>query len=1097
LSASADYNVVAIENFSPPKQFVPGQTVKKEEAVTNTGSIDAFVKQTISGVLEVTVEVPTTVDPESALSEKGKYIKYEKQNEWGAIEAGSMLAWAPSTSANKPGVVIGMGISGQGEGEPAGATGDPHDFDPDVTGLYVFRRAVDKDATVSKDLDYDYVAYYYVAPTGTETKGTYYKVYALKVDEGQIDTSDYLTAGILKKEPAYTYSKAVTTYANKQDMYYQKYTDPVDSVEKTRLVVKFNGRNTVDAAIAAGAEHTNKEIYDAYNVYETHNVGETVYAAPATGGTYGAYTTWNETDAANWSSSDDAWDTNNTGLTTYDIYNKDLAYVSGTDDVPAADLSNFGLKRLKELQTQTDTALDTAEAGYSTLQEAARTSRKTVNEGRDAQVDLAAHLTNVYAKVGQAATPSGINDSWNVTGNEGGLYLKETAATGDTAANDANTYLWQIYMITDGDAITVPTYNETSGSVGLNGTDEPAGFVKFAYENTDGNDTTKMAFANNSDGLTGTALTKTMTADNVNEKRFADPGSTRPATGWPANGDSSGVKWAAVTAPATEGSLVSLWNNYVYQTQRKVLNLKKQELVKAVIADGTGVKTDVGRSVDEAKVYLKALEEELEGIETDLLAAKTAYETEANSIRDEVSKMNACQIKVDNANKQYNGYLDATDPTGYAKPNATVSTNIKEVTAAKVVNGTETDRSKIDTPAEDAFEGKLKTIFGVAELDNAFTYTEQTLEGSEYIGAETSVDYESDYACDGVATTHTADDDQATGHATDVFTYSVKATKDKIDNSLEQTDKTVTVANGAFETVKITTFKATPYDTTAQTAIKSAPYWKDYVTDKMVEFRTGKKDAAYDAYEQLLKDNAMLAEKKALVASEGKATTDEVKLYVNLANVVETVDTAADETNRDKWQYVGDSDYSTDKSAKEFVFGYTGILEAGETSSLLIKSVEFDEDTTQDSFRDLKFDINVLVESAQAVYNANRVESTAAKEGITVISPTEADYASVDEAVKWAPDTTSPTQLPKDNDPNPKDVDVAPKKYTVGGEAVATPVELGTPITVDNDEYKYAIVVAGKTYYGTDKTDGIVYKEANADGTGLAEGGATVTLNVE
>lgn len=1021
-----------------------------------------------------------------------------------------MLAWSPrgdATGAGKskydPGVVIGMGISGDGtvEGTPTGATGDVNDFDPDVTGLYVFRRAVDKDATVSKDLDYDYVAYYYVAPGAGETEGTYYKVYALKVDEGQIDTSDYLTAGILKKEPAYTFSKAVTTYANKQDMYYQTYTE--DGVEKKRLVVKFNGRNTVDAAIAAGTERTNKEIYDAYNVYETHNVGETVYEAPDSyTGKYAAYTMWDEPDADNWGSTSAHKDTNGTGLTTYDIYDQDKNY-SDADKTPQADLSNFGLARLTELQTQTDTALDTAEDGYSDLQEAARTSRKTVNEGRDAEVDLAAHLTTVYGKIGQAATPSGSDDSWNVSGNEGGLYLKETAAAGE---KDANSYTWQAYMITDRNAITVPTYNNTGtdaapANVGLTQADPPAGFVAFKYndEDIDAPGDGQMGFADYSSAGLSTAV---MTADNVNENRFADPGNGSTGTAWPTTGNSSGVKWEAVTAPATTGTLVSLWDNYVYNTQRKVLNLKKQELVNKAITSGTGIQTDVGRSVDEARVYLEALKEELEGIETDLSAAKTAYETEANSIRAEIEKMNKCQTYVDNANKEYDSYLGdtSTDGVTYVKPSATKKAdgtavaNLTQVSAAQVVNGAE------DTPEEDTFEAKLKAIFGVAEKDTAFKYNEQAIEGSEYTGAETPVDYESDYlvyalqeandlCTDTTHHVHADGDGKAVGHATDVFTYSVKATKDKIDANLVPGSVNV---NG--EAVTVTNFKTTGgnYDATAQSDIKSAPYWKDVVTDNMVTYRTGKKDAAYAAYQNLLDENAMLKAQQALVDSENSTTTDEVKLYVNLANVVDAVD---DTTTNDKWQYVGDSVYDT-KSAKDFVFGYTGILGAGETSSLLIKSVEFDKDTTQDSFRDLKFDINVLVESAQAVYNANRVQADAAKT-LTVIVPTEDDYESAESVVTWTTTGATATELPSDNDPNPKDTDVAPKTYTVAGNPVDTPVELGTPVTDGTNEYKYAIVVAGKTYYGTDKTDGTEYKEANADGTGLAEGGAIVTLNVE
>jgi predicted ribosomally synthesized peptide with SipW-like signal peptide len=1105
LSASADYNVVAIENFSPPKQFVPGQTVKKEEAVTNTGSIDAFVKQTITGALEVTVEVPTTIAPADSGAEKDKYIKYTKQNEWGAIEAGSMLAWKPEAdTTNKTGVVIGMGISGEGTGTPEGATGDVNDFDPAATGLYVFRRAVDQSETATQqtDVDYDYVAYYYVAPGTGETEGTYYKVYALKVDEGQIDTSDYLTAGILKKEPAYTFSKAVTTYANKQDMYYQTYTD-TDGVEKKRLVVKFNGRNTVDEAIVTGSAATNAAIYQAYKEFEDQNLGRTVYVAPDTG-TYKAYTTWDVADASQWGDANNA-DTNATGLTTYDMYNQDEA--AGYTDVqktPQGDLSNFGLDRLKNLQTETNTALKAKEEGYADLQTNARNSRKTVNEGRDAEIDLQYYLDKVHTAIGDASPATGEADS-----TKGGLYLKIKTAYDETTKT-AGTYEWQAHMISDN--MIYPSFNNDGANNAWNatvttptnvGASNPTaeGLVAF---NTD-TDNGGMVLATVTDNTNNNLIT--MTADNIDETRFKDPGSIAPsgATWVTGAADGAGVEWIDVAAPATSGDVLTKWQALVYQTQRKVLNLKKQELVQKAIDEAGGIhpsSTDVARSELEAQNKLADLKEQLTGIENDLANAQSAYYTVANEVKTEIEKMNRCQAKVDLANAEYNTYMTVagnavvknnktTDTETYTMPTAVITTDLKDVTAATVVNGTK------DSVKEDIFENKLLAIFGDAVKDTSFEYKEKALDltgdGSEYVEAESDVTYKSTYTCEKEEDELPADTvaaNKVTGHAEDVFTYSVKATKDQIDNNLS-----VTEATGV---TNFTTGSGAKYtNTAAQNKIKSAPYWKDVVTDNMVERRTNDANKEYADYQALLDQNAMLANQQQLVDDEGALATDEVKLYVNLVNVVDDVDITADETNRDKWQYVGESDYETDKSAKEFVFGYTGILEAGETSSLLIKSVEFDKDTTQDSFRDLKFDINVLVESAQAVYNANRVESTAAKEGITVISPTEPDYASVDEAVKWEADATSPTTLPKDNDPNPKDVDVAPKKYTVSGEPVATPVELGTPITVGTTEYKYAIVVAGKTYYGTDKTNGTEYKEANEDGTGLKDDGAKVTLVVE
>jgi len=512
LSASADYNVSIIENFAPPKQFVPGQTVKKEEAVVNTGSVDAFVKQTISGVLTVTVEVPTTKNPkdETDATEKAKYVKLS-QKEFGALEAGSTLAWKPAADTkNKTGVVIGMGIDGKVNDDPnTTANEDNNAFVLDATGLYVFRRAVQKTDTTGefKDVSYDYVAYYYDKDTGD-----YYKVYALKVDEQKIykegdtyaagheragEKVSFLNAGELKAEPIYTWTKTVTTTANKQAMYYEG-----DGAGGKRLKVVYNGLGAVDATITGNAASSGKaEIYDAYNAYETKNLGETVYSE-GTSGPYKSYTVWNTSDASAWV---DGGDGNSTGLTTYDQYDQDKIY-HDSDKQAHANLDNFGLDRLTHLQTETvgelnkaitKNAVGDADEDYWTLQESARTSRKTVNEGRDAAKDLASYLSDVYSAIGQAVPMTGNAATFTSAATKSGLFIVNTTAS--SAEQVADTFEWRAKMIYDGNStsITVPTYNDANGEVGLNGASESAGFVKFKYGNT-GN-ASQMGFATNSD----------------------------------------------------------------------------------------------------------------------------------------------------------------------------------------------------------------------------------------------------------------------------------------------------------------------------------------------------------------------------------------------------------------------------------------------------------------------------------------------------------------------------------------------------------------------------------------------------------------------
>ena len=57
LSANADYDVSIVESFAPPKNFLPGQEVNKDVYATNTGSIGAFVEETVTSKMSVTKEV--------------------------------------------------------------------------------------------------------------------------------------------------------------------------------------------------------------------------------------------------------------------------------------------------------------------------------------------------------------------------------------------------------------------------------------------------------------------------------------------------------------------------------------------------------------------------------------------------------------------------------------------------------------------------------------------------------------------------------------------------------------------------------------------------------------------------------------------------------------------------------------------------------------------------------------------------------------------------------------------------------------------------------------------------------------------------------
>jgi len=195
LSANADYDVKIVESFTPPKNFLPGQEVNKDEYAVNTGSIAAFVKETVTSKMTVTRE--KTFKPEGKkLSEaesvalvtaKDEALQASKQEltkltaaERYSVEAGSFLALAPAGSSKTAGEkIVAIDPNSMTTLDSyTSAAGSPTaaiitDFTPDVNGLYVFRRTIDVGANQGevtyRDEDFTYEAYYYV-------DGQYYKV---------------------------------------------------------------------------------------------------------------------------------------------------------------------------------------------------------------------------------------------------------------------------------------------------------------------------------------------------------------------------------------------------------------------------------------------------------------------------------------------------------------------------------------------------------------------------------------------------------------------------------------------------------------------------------------------------------------------------------------------------------------------------------------------------------------------------------------------------------------------------------------------------------------------------------------------------------
>lgn len=167
LHANGEYGVSVVESYDPPAEWLPGQLVEKDVYATNTGSVAAFVREDISGVLTVTTESATAAKTANSikLTTEEVFVK----------EAGASLAFKPAASAANLGNITVVRADDQTT--PAKTT-----FTPDAEGLYVFKRTVKVAANGTETYSYD--GYYFVPAAGegaSATPAAYYKISNLQV----------------------------------------------------------------------------------------------------------------------------------------------------------------------------------------------------------------------------------------------------------------------------------------------------------------------------------------------------------------------------------------------------------------------------------------------------------------------------------------------------------------------------------------------------------------------------------------------------------------------------------------------------------------------------------------------------------------------------------------------------------------------------------------------------------------------------------------------------------------------------------------------------------------------------------------------------
>lgn len=262
LSANASYNVSVVETFTPPTNWIPGQKVNKDTSAINTGNIEAFVKQKLEGVMQVTLEYADS----GAFGDSTKTYVELTEDEVDVIEAGGFLAWASDVS----GTQIGKKKGEVGAGEiPLGEISSVHSgaqigdadfgsevqFTPPVSGDYIFRRTINVNATDgTTDLsnvteDYEYVGYRYDAATGK-----YYKIKNLNALQPQED-------GILNAKPTVYYA--------------------IEKQEKKTLPLRYEPKGTVTTYTIGTTTGLIKTTVAGTDYYK-NSAGDTVYSFDGT-----------------------------------------------------------------------------------------------------------------------------------------------------------------------------------------------------------------------------------------------------------------------------------------------------------------------------------------------------------------------------------------------------------------------------------------------------------------------------------------------------------------------------------------------------------------------------------------------------------------------------------------------------------------------------------------------------------------------------------------------------------------------------------------------------------------------------------------------
>lgn len=167
LSASGEYGVAITEDFTPPVDWIPGQSVKKEAGAVNTGNVDAFVRMWLTGTMRlVTEKTGTTVTDfetkELGGAELGGLFKYKdaaensntyyrqlSESERGIMQTSELVYAEDKFTYTVEKTGEEKTLTSFTDGNGAVKIVDSKSFEPQGEGLYIFRRNTSGDTEYS------------------------------------------------------------------------------------------------------------------------------------------------------------------------------------------------------------------------------------------------------------------------------------------------------------------------------------------------------------------------------------------------------------------------------------------------------------------------------------------------------------------------------------------------------------------------------------------------------------------------------------------------------------------------------------------------------------------------------------------------------------------------------------------------------------------------------------------------------------------------------------------------------------------------------------------------------------------------------------